>query len=839
MKVDKIYKGKYAPNPVWYEYWIDLSADVYGGVIKYYNGSEWVKIVDEVDLSDYAKTSDIPTNVSELANDANYVTSAELDAKGYQTEEDCAEAVTDAIADLVNSAPEALDTLYELAEALGNDPNFATTIATQLGQKVDTNTYEADKETFALKTEIPTNVSELNNDAYYVDSEYVAGQIDGVRVELDSKQDKLVSGTNIKTINSQSILGEGNIEITTEGGGITDAPSDDNTYGRKNGAWEEINIPDTSDVLTKTEAATTYQTISDSIEEAPSDNIVYGRRNQDWVPLTDPMDTALMEENFTYGVEWDTTVSDPTLTRIGNLAYHKSLPIQSQMKGCVANGNEINYWLDPNDWNYKADGTPSVLDGTDGTVRVYIPKFYGKSEIDGTTRRVRISTIKIDDTYTEIPAMLVDAYMATVDTTEGTTTSTAKMVSVVNKTENFRGGNNRSDYDSYDEYRTDLGKPRTSITRANARLYARNANAEVLCYEYYKWIFYWLPVIEYATFNLQLSFNDELSSEGYHQGGLGSGATNGNYSRWGIYNSWYPVIPCGIGNSLGNFTGAPAFNIPETQVTITQDTTMTSWSTLSGATGTVGESINVTNVSTANSNATYRQSNYCGGVITYNVSGLEDGQSVIFYRNGTCATATSDGDIIVDWGTDASQQYSYIQFGFTGDCNITISLVSAEECTYTVEALSGTVARYRGLESCFGDIYTTLDGVLIYCDSSTHPNDYYSDVYTTTDPDLFGDNASACANMTYKGTQADSNGYIIEFTLGSDGDIIPESVGGSSTTYKCDYNYYNTTKDRYELLRAGGHLSAGSLAGPGFFDSLSAASQSAAIGGFRTYTLVD
>ena len=41
------------------------------------------------------------------------------------------------VASLVNSAPETLDTLNELAEALGNDPNFATTVATEIGKKVD------------------------------------------------------------------------------------------------------------------------------------------------------------------------------------------------------------------------------------------------------------------------------------------------------------------------------------------------------------------------------------------------------------------------------------------------------------------------------------------------------------------------------------------------------------------------------------------------------------------------------------------------------------------------------------------------------------------------------
>lgn len=45
--------------------------------------------------------------------------------------------VDEKIADMVNAAPETLDTLNELAEALGNDPNFATTVATELGNKVD------------------------------------------------------------------------------------------------------------------------------------------------------------------------------------------------------------------------------------------------------------------------------------------------------------------------------------------------------------------------------------------------------------------------------------------------------------------------------------------------------------------------------------------------------------------------------------------------------------------------------------------------------------------------------------------------------------------------------
>ena len=62
----------------------------------------------------------LPTKVSELEND-----------KKYQT----ANEVAKAISDLIKLAPDTLNTLEELANALGNDPNFATTIMTMLGEK--------------------------------------------------------------------------------------------------------------------------------------------------------------------------------------------------------------------------------------------------------------------------------------------------------------------------------------------------------------------------------------------------------------------------------------------------------------------------------------------------------------------------------------------------------------------------------------------------------------------------------------------------------------------------------------------------------------------------------
>lgn len=79
------------------------------------------------------------------------------------------EYVTQKISEIVNSAPEALDTLKELAAALNNDSNFATTIITQLGTKVDkvegkqlsTNDYSAEEK--STVAQLKADVAQLKS----------------------------------------------------------------------------------------------------------------------------------------------------------------------------------------------------------------------------------------------------------------------------------------------------------------------------------------------------------------------------------------------------------------------------------------------------------------------------------------------------------------------------------------------------------------------------------------------------------------------------------------------------------------------------------------------------
>lgn len=270
-------------------------------------------------------------------------------------------------------------------------------------------------------------------------------------------------------------------------------------------------------------------------------------------------------DQVSYGIEWDITVADSACTRIGNMSMHRTLPIQSAFKGCVAKGNKIQYYLDPNDWSKKADGSPSVLDGTDGDVRVDTGNvWYYKGFEDGNKRQFRMSLTKVDDTWTEVPKLLISAWGVTIDRT---ITNKPKACVVMNTSAAYRGGNNDASLDSYLDTlpcRSNLNKPTTNVSRINMRTYVANAanNQEILCYDFYKALC-WCYYVEYANFNCQLPFNAELTSDGYHQGGLGNGLTTFVQSNaWEKFNKYNPITPCGYLNDIGNFSGVKEISIP-------------------------------------------------------------------------------------------------------------------------------------------------------------------------------------------------------------------------------------------------------------------------------------
>ena len=151
----------------------------------------------------------------------------------------------------------------------------------------------------------------------------------------------------------------------------------------------------------------------------------------------------------------------------------------------------------------------------------------------------------------------MSAYEASLDR------SNNKLASVCNATEQYRGGNNNANYDG--TYRSFLNRPVTSISRTNFRNYARKRKSgstewNCMTYDMQKTL-YWLFVIEYATLNSQAAYNASPTAEGFHQGGLGDGVTTFSGNDWNTFNGYYPFVPCGISDSLGNRTGVVDYTV--------------------------------------------------------------------------------------------------------------------------------------------------------------------------------------------------------------------------------------------------------------------------------------
>lgn len=255
-----------------------------------------------------------------------------------------------------------------------------------------------------------------------------------------------------------------------------------------------------------------------------------------------------VEEQCAYGIEWDTAVSSPLCTRIGNTSLHKSLPIQSRMRGCLlSDGGTVVEYLNPTNWRAHA------LDGSRGQVMVEIPAHWRRFEAVGTVRRIWLSEYPLPG-YHFVPLSYVSAYEAALERSSG------KLCSVANMGEDYRGGNNQKEWDG--THRSLLGRPVTVQSRTAFRTAARKRGAEwnEYVYDVHKTIF-WLYYVEYANRNCQTAFTAQKDAGGFPQGGLGNGVTNWNGTAWSSFNGYHPFVPCGYTDEYGNGTGVKDYKI--------------------------------------------------------------------------------------------------------------------------------------------------------------------------------------------------------------------------------------------------------------------------------------
>lgn len=183
---------------------------------------------------------------------------------------------------------------------------------------------------------------------------------------------------------------------------------------------------------------------------------------------------------------------------------------------------------------------------------------------------------------------------------------------------------------------------------------------------------------------------------------------------------------------------------------------------------------------------------------------------------------------MTDW-TNFNNANPLIQCGYTNE----FGNGSGEKAYVVKNASGGTHAtlmanRYRGIENPFGHIWKYTDGANIQV---TTGDAGLSILWTTDDPSNFSD--TSYTGYDKKGNICRTNGYAKKMLLGEDGDIVATEVGGSSSTYWCDYHYTNTSANRMQVVLVGGAAGDGSAAGLAYVNTYDAPSAAARYFGSR------
>ena len=274
------------------------------------------------------------------------------------------------------------------------------------------------------------------------------------------------------------------------------------------------------------------------------------------IPVPQPYNEETFINNFAYGIKWRHDTS--TVYSVGNSEYIRTQPIHNSLRACVYKINYVSggfdvtetvggtsytihygarreflYWLDDNNWSKKTDGTASVLDGTGDTgIAIYHPAFYGKSftkvEDGHTWHYVYISPMKYDDTW---------------DTIKEGYTDFAKASIVDSKARCYTGAT-----------------PGVSMPRMLMNDYALASGGHQMSYDEYKWLFYWLPVIDFKTFEIES--NDTPSTWSWGSDVVDRDSLTGSsipsYGYPMLYSGGtlgYNYVTSGYTNALGTHTG--------------------------------------------------------------------------------------------------------------------------------------------------------------------------------------------------------------------------------------------------------------------------------------------
>ncbi len=457
------------------------------------------------------------------------------------------------------------------------------------------------------------------------------------------------------------------------------------------------------------------------------------------------------------------------------------------------------------------------LNGYDGEVGVHTPKFYLWSiDNDGTNNEVWMSEHKCVNYAREVKSHIIGLSRCPIlntafnDEKWGYLSSikAGTAVDVINYHPNLRGGTNNSSYDKYlgeDNFRSMLCKGKSSKPLATMRTAAQANGGQVLYYQIWSAIV-WCYLVEYADFDIKKAYNANLTSEGYHQGGLGSSLISiNNYDKYVIY---CPVATNDFTLELGNNTGIKTKAATTFKVDTPANTTWKRYNAPTTNTYRIDATATIINFTKiAKVNALSISYSLVSGTHKYKIEGITGTtQNVIFRgREGKQdLTITSDGTYSIEWGNNNSDRN--IIFTTTQDtCDIKITIVEAPASYYNLSQIALDVAHYRGFNVFwYGDSWLNIDNFLSKYNGTNRI------FYITEDTNKFSNDISN-KEIQIKGLGTGNSSWLKEVTINKTGDIIPSKLYNSSN-YKSSYCLNNTSTSILTTL-AGGNFGDGSRCG--------------------------
>ena len=543
-----------------------------------------------------------------------------------------------------------------------------------------------------------------------------------------------------------------------------------------------------------------------------------------------------LEDVLAYGVRIDQSVKDPHLTRIGNASLHKTLPIQSQLKGCIAQGEQIQYWLDENDWRFRKN--PIVI-----TARLTVLNTVGGG-VKYTLKADTFSTLQYEAQYVKINGAI--AQVVSIDTTNKVATiifedNKVPIISEDSKVDTIKSSDS-SEVATIDSPATPI-QPSDSIEVVLGSV--RNGYDGNVCV-YVPNFYIKSKKVSDRVYDIYItSFKIDDSYQQQHEGLLGAyRATvlntvpeNMGYLSTLKVNSAVSIVNthdyCRGGDNRSGYDtylntdrfrtdlGKPKTNIPRA--------TMRTYCKNSG-----GRMLDYNS---------YKNIMYWLYVIEYANFNCQEAFNAKLTPEGYKQGGLGDG--ITTWNGNIWYQYNNecpltpcgygdILGNGTGVIDLVIPATELSNSGY-LASKTFSMPRWRGFDNPFGDIWIYLDGCL--CDIPIDSSDAseLATFYIIDDPDKYTDSADEAkinASRSYKVPR--NSGYQGKQQYGNVADMVPGDVTGNVTQNICDY-YYINYDDGPTTLAVGGCADIDSNAGLASFHVPYCVSHSEPFIGFRLF----